>query len=61
MYWAEGDRAELRWTRPGYTGSTTGTVIKVGRRLLHVQMDRPGNGARVRADYPTAFKKIEGE
>lgn len=61
MYWAVGERAELRWTRPGYTGSTTGTVIKMGHRFLHVRMDRPGNGARVRVDYPSAFKKITEE
>lgn len=59
MHWAVGNRAELRWTRPGYTGSATGTVIKIGTRLLHVRMDRAGNGARVRADYPSSFKKID--
>lgn len=59
MNWSVGDRAELRWTRPGYTGSTTGTVIKLGSRLLHVRMDRAGNGSRVRQDYPSAFEKID--
>jgi hypothetical protein len=53
-----GDRVKLRSPRRGYTGSLTGTVVKIGSRFTHVEMDRRGNGARIQINYATAFIKI---
>jgi hypothetical protein len=52
------DRVQLLSMPPGCTGSDTGEVLKIGAQLIHVLMDRRGNGPTIRQVEPWAVRKI---